>query len=171
MLSNVLLVSFQADVLTLSLVLLPPASLSLSFHTSYILAPVIRQGCPLCVQMNNSLTERAEMCHAERMSTSDLPRRWYFISEQNLNMENMSKRFTAVLLHHMLYMRLQDIRCGWLPELNYTVWSPFSCSWDINMAWPPQTCSRHCPTWRTFWNMGCWSDGKNLKTCLTTHSP
>lgn len=48
-------------------------------------------------------------------------------------------------------------------EVNYTVFFPFSCSWDINMDWPPQTCSRHYPTWRTSWNMACWSDGKNQK--------
>lgn len=42
---------------------------SLSFHTPYILAhmPVIRGGCPLCVQMSNGLMGGEEMCHGERM--------------------------------------------------------------------------------------------------------
>ena len=40
-----------------------------SFHTPYVLVltPVIREGCPLCVQMSNGLTGRIEMCHGERM--------------------------------------------------------------------------------------------------------
>lgn len=67
---------FCPDVLRAHLVFLATRISPLSFHTPYILEhmPVIREGCPLCVQMINSpkslmvvVVGGVEMCHGKSM--------------------------------------------------------------------------------------------------------
>lgn len=60
---------------------------------------------------------------------------------------------------HIMYCMVQHIVVGCF-KVNNIVCALFSCSWDINMAWPPQTCNKLFPTWKTSWNMAWWSDGK-----------
>lgn len=70
------------------------------------------------------------------------------------------RTFGVTLVQHTPYVGVQDMTCGRLRELNYTVWSPFLAA-EIS-AWPdhPGLAADATQPEELF---GTWADGKMVR--------
>lgn len=90
--------------------------------------PVIREDCPLCVQMNNSLKGRIVLCHGERMQTSSVGN--ISISYKHGDCAHVSELNATVPAHHTLRVRLRVAQYNVVgcQELMTQHVAPLSCS-------------------------------------------
>lgn len=82
-------------------------------------------------------------------------------------MADLCRTFGEMLVQHTPYVGVQDMRCGRLHELNYTLWSPFLAA-EIS-TWPDHP-GPAADTTQPKELSGTWADGKMVRIRKMLHN-